>query len=62
MHVFDLLGIKIESTDFQPNSTGFKLVSGTDIKFEQIKTTQYDLICDILEVSGKDHNVLFVFA
>ena len=34
-----LLGINIESTEFQPNSAGFKLVSGANIRFEQIKTT-----------------------
>ena len=39
IHLLDLLGINNESTDFQPNSTGFKLVSGADIRFEQIKTT-----------------------
>ena len=33
-----LLGSNTESAEFQPNSTGFKLVSGTDIRFEQIKT------------------------
>ena len=34
-----LLGINTESTEFQPNSTGFKLVSGADIRLEQIKAT-----------------------
>ena len=34
-----LLGINTESTVFQPNFTGFKLVSGPNIWFEQIKTT-----------------------
>ena len=33
-----LLGINTKSTEFQPNSTGFKLVCGADIRFEQIKT------------------------
>ena len=32
------LGINIESTEFQPNSTGLKLESGADVIFEQIKT------------------------
>ena len=41
-----LLGSNTESTKFQPNSTGFKLVSGVDIRFEQIKSTESDLrIC-----------------
>ena len=34
-----LLGMNTESSEFQPNSTGFKLVSCADIKFEQMKTT-----------------------
>ena len=34
-----LLGINTESIEFQPNSTGFKLVSGADIRLEQIKAT-----------------------
>ena len=56
-----LLVINNESAEFQLNSTGLQLVSGADIRFEQIKTT-YDLrICwrDILEVGDKDHDVLF---
>ena len=32
-----LLGSITESTEFQSNSTGFKLFSSTDIRFEQIK-------------------------
>ena len=32
------LSINTESTEFQPNFTGSKLVSGADIWFEQIKT------------------------
>ena len=28
-----------ESTEFLPNSTGFKLVSGVDIRFQKIKLT-----------------------
>ena len=59
-----LLDINTESTEFQPNSTGFKLVSGADIRFEQMKTTCDLRIyqCDILEVGGKDHTILFFFA
>ena len=34
-----LLGSNTESTRFQPNYTEFKLVSGVDIRFEQIKST-----------------------
>ena len=59
-----LLGINAESTEFQPNSVGFKLVSGGDIRFEQINMTQCDLRkcpCDILGVGSKDHNFLFLF-
>ena len=55
-----LLHINTESTEFQPNSTGFKLVSSADIRFEQIKTTKCDqriYPCDILEVGGKDCRV-----
>ena len=37
------LGSNTESTEFWPNSTGFKLVSGIDIRFEQIKTKKCDL-------------------
>ena len=33
-----LLGSNSESTEFQSNSKGFELVSGIDIRFEQIKT------------------------
>ena len=32
-----LLGSNTESAELQPNPTGFKLVSGADIRFEQIK-------------------------
>ena len=32
-----LLGVITESTEFQPNSTGFRLVSGADSRFKQIK-------------------------
>ena len=40
------IGHHNESTEFQPNSTGFKLESGVNIKFEKIKTTLCDLrIC-----------------
>ena len=59
-----LLGINTEFTEFQPNSTEFKLESGVDVRVERIKTTWCDLRifpCDILEVSGKDHNVSFFF-
>ena len=38
-----LLGINTECTEFQPNSTGFELVSGADMRFEQIKMTYCDL-------------------
>ena len=38
-----LLGSITESTEFQSNSTGFKLFSSTDIRFEQIKRKQCDL-------------------
>ena len=34
-----LLGINTECTEFQSNSTGFKSVSGADIRFEQFKMT-----------------------
>ena len=34
-----LLGINTEFTEFRQNSTGLKLVSGADIRFEQIKAT-----------------------
>ena len=34
-----LLGSNTESNEFQPNYTGFELVSGANIRFEQIKTT-----------------------
>ena len=59
-----LLGVNTESAEFQTNSTEFKLVSGYDIRFEQIKTilcVQGICPCFILEVGGKDHNVLFFF-
>ena len=47
-----LLDINIESTEFQPNSTGLKLMPDVDIRFKQIKTTCDLRICpsDILEV------------
>ena len=34
-----LLGTKTESTEVQPSSKECKLVSGADIRYEQIKTT-----------------------
>ena len=34
-----LLVINTESAEFQLNSTGLQLVSGADIRFEQMKTT-----------------------
>lgn len=58
-----LLGINTKSTELHPNFTGFKLVS-SGFRFEQIKTTRWDLRiyqCDILEVSGKDDDVLVFF-
>ena len=33
-----LLGSNTQSAEFRPNSAEFKLVSGTDIRIEQIKT------------------------
>ena len=48
-----LLGMNTECTEFQPNSTGFELVSGADMRFEQIKTTMWSrnlCLCDISEV------------
>ena len=57
-----LLGINTGSIEFQPNSTGFKLVCGADIRSEVIKMAQCDLRispCDILDVPGKDDNILF---
>ena len=59
-----LLGSNTKSTEFQPNFTGFKLDSGTNIRFEKIKTKECDLRmypCDISEVGGKDYNALFSF-
>ena len=59
-----LLGINTESTEFQSSFTRFKLVSGANIRFKQFKTTEFDLRtcpCHILEVGGKDLNVLFFF-
>ena len=58
-----LLGINTESTEFQPNSTGFRLVSGADIRFEQIKTTcdLRNVQVEILEAGSKYDKVLFFF-
>ena len=55
-----LLFVNTESTEFHPNYTGFKLASGANIRFEQIKTTSCDLRicpCDVLQVGGKNRNV-----
>ena len=45
-----LLGINTESTEFQPNFTGFKLAAGANIRCP----------CDMLEVVGEDHKVLLL--
>ena len=39
MVMMHLLGINTESTRFQLDSTGFKLVSGANNRFEQFKIT-----------------------
>ena len=57
------MGNNTESTEPKPNSSGFKLVSGADIRFGQIKPTTYYLriyAYEISEVGGMVNSVYFL--